>query len=226
VVKRVEWRRGYARVETAGESWEADAVVITVPVGVLARGDIEFAPPLPAPQAAAIGRMRMGLLNKVYLQFPRTFWPERWDFVAVYADPPPLCYAMLNLARYQNRPALIGFTSGAMAREIERLSDEEVVSRVMGNLRTTFGADIPVPSVTRVTRWGADPYAYGSYSFLPVGATVRDRDQLAQPVAGTLYFAGEATHRDDPATVHGAYWSGERAARQLIGAIPQPGSHA
>jgi monoamine oxidase len=215
VVQRVAWRRGLVRIEAGQQAWEADAAVLTVPVGVLARNAIEFAPALPPRHLEAISRMRMGLLNKVYLQFPRTFWPERWDFVAVYADPPPLCYALLNMARYQNRPALIGFTSGAMAREIEHLADEEVIGRVMGNLRATFGPGIPEPNATRVTRWGADPYAFGSYSYLPVGATGRDRDQLAQPVANTLYFAGEATHRDDPATVHGAYWSGQRVARVL-----------
>ena len=224
VVKRIEWRAGAVRVETeaaatpgsASQTWQADAVVITVPVGVLARGDIEFSPGLPELHSQAIKQMRMGLLNKVYLQFPRTFWPERWDFVAVYADPPPLCYAMINLARYQHRPALVGLTSGAAAREIEVLTNAQVVGRVMANLRATFGRDIPEPEVAMVTRWGADPYAAGSYSYLPVGTTGRERDRLAQPIAGTLYFAGEATHRDDPCTVHGAYWSGERTARALL----------
>ena len=217
-VKRIEWRAGGVRVQTENATWEADAVVVTVPVGVLARGDIEFAPALPASHASAISQIRMGLFNKVYLQFPRTFWPERWDFVAVYADPPPLCYAMINLARYQSRAALVGLTSGDMAREIENLTDHQVIGRVMANLRATFGKDIPDPEAAVVTRWGADPYALGSYSFLPVGAAGRDRDRLARPLAATVYFAGEATHRDDPATVHGAYWSGERAARSLLAA--------
>ena len=226
LVRRVDWQPGAARVVTTSAAdprgpeqvWEADAVVVTVPVSVLARRDIAFSPPLPESHLQSIRQMRMGLLNKVFLQFPRVFWPERWDFVALYADPPPLCYAMINLARYQQRPALLGLTSGAMAREIEVLGDEEIVARVMANLRTTFGTDIPAPEKTIVTRWGADPLAFGSYSYLPVGATVRDRERLGQPVADTLYFAGEAIHRDDPCTVHGAYWSGERAARALIAA--------
>ena len=228
VVRRVEWRAGSVRVHAlrnpgpAGEGepamFEADAVVVTVPVGVLSRGDIEFSPALPATHTRAIGQMRMGLFNKVYLRFPRAFWPERWDFVALHAEPPPLCYAMVNLARYQYRPALLGLTSGAMAREIEHLTNNQVVGRVMANLRRTFGADIPEPEAALVTRWGADPYAAGSYSYLPVGATGRDREQLARPVDGTLFFAGEATHRDDPSTVHGAYWSGERAARSVLSA--------
>ncbi len=41
-------------------------------------------------------------------------------------------------------------------------------------------------------------------------------DQLAQPVAGRLFFAGEATHRQGFGTVHGACLSGQRAARPVI----------
>jgi monoamine oxidase len=43
-------------------------------------------------------------------------------------------------------------------------------------------------------------------------------DDLAQPVADRLFFAGEATHRDHPSTVHGAYLSGLRAAEAILDA--------
>jgi len=50
-----------------------------------------------------------------------------------------------------------------------------------------------------ITRWGQDPFSYGAYSFIPL-------------------FAGEATHDRYPATVHGAYLSGDRAAREWLSA--------
>ncbi|MBJ7458664.1 MAG: FAD-dependent oxidoreductase [Thermoleophilaceae bacterium] len=65
------------------------------------------------------------------------------------------------------------------------------------------------------TRWAADPWSSGSYSFLPVGATPADRRALAVPVGGRVFFAGEATARQNPATVHGAVASGRRAADQV-----------
>jgi len=37
-------------------------------------------------------------------------------------------------------------------------------------------------------------------------------------LAGNCFFAGEATHRQYPATVHGAYLSGVRAAQEVIAA--------
>ena len=216
VVRRIEWQPGAARVITDTAQWNADAVVVTVPVGVLAAGDIGFFPALPAEFTGPLGRLRMGLLNKVFLKFPTQFWDPTVDFLTIYSNPPPLCYAWLNLARYTGQPALIGFTSGSMARQVERMSDDEIVNRIMRRQRAAVGPKRD-PEVVRITRWSADPFARGSYSFPGVGASVKDRQRLTVPVSGTLFFAGEATHRDDPASVHGAWWSGLRAARQVLG---------
>jgi monoamine oxidase len=66
-----------------------------------------------------------------------------------------------------------------------------------------------------VTRWGSDPFAGGSYSSLTPGSTPEDYDTLAAPIGNVLFFAGEHTHREHPATVHGAYLSGLRAADEI-----------
>jgi hypothetical protein len=42
---------------------------------------------------------------------------------------------------------------------------------------------------------------------------------LAQPVADKLFFAGEATHDRDPATLHGTYLSGIREARRIAAGL-------
>jgi monoamine oxidase len=67
-----------------------------------------------------------------------------------------------------------------------------------------------------VTRWASDLLARGAYSFVGVGASSDDRAALAEPVAGRLFFAGEATSVEYPANVHGAWLSGERAAREVL----------
>ena len=43
-----------------------------------------------------------------------------------------------------------------------------------------------------------------------------DRATLAKPIDNKLFFAGEATHTHFLGTVHGAYETGMRAARELI----------
>jgi monoamine oxidase len=68
-----------------------------------------------------------------------------------------------------------------------------------------------------VIDWTRDPLARGGYAVFPVG-TADAAPALARPVAGTLFFAGEATDGALPGTVEGALRSGERAARELLDA--------
>ncbi len=64
-------------------------------------------------------------------------------------------------------------------------------------------------------RWGADPFARGSYSYaLPGMADCRAA--LAAPVDGRLFFAGEACSRGDFSTAHGGWFTGVAAAEQAI----------
>lgn len=117
-----------------------------------------------------------------------------------------------------------------------------VCSRCIAVLRGIFGqSGVPQPKETVVTRWRADPWSRGSYSFVAVGSSGSDYDLLASPVIppnsqgvsitsgpARLFFAGEHTIRNYPATVHGAFLSGlreaSRIADQIIGnpCLPVP----
>ena len=66
------------------------------------------------------------------------------------------------------------------------------------------------------SRWPVHPFSRGGYSFLPPGASLQHRRDLAEPVDGVLFFAGEATHtQGEAATVHGAIETGYRAAAEV-----------
>ena len=71
------------------------------------------------------------------------------------------------------------------------------------------------PTAALVTRWRADQFARGSYSYLSRDNLPGDRKLLAAPVGRTLFFAGEATSSSNPATVHGALMSGWDAAAAI-----------
>ena len=69
--------------------------------------------------------------------------------------------------------------------------------------------------------WTHDPFARGAYSYARPGGADALRE-LGQPLAGTLFFAGEATAADgNTGTVHGALLSGQRAAREVLAALDQ-----
>ena len=80
---------------------------------------------------------------------------------------------------------------------------------------------MPDPLETIITRWGQDRFAHGSYSYVGSNALPGDYDLMAKPI-GNLFFAGEATCGTHPATVHGAYLSGLRAASEVLESIVGP----
>jgi monoamine oxidase len=122
----------------------------------------------------------------------------------------------LNFRRYTSAPVLIGLVAGEFARSLESLSEEEIAERVMEQLWQIHGDDIPEPEAVVKTHWASDPFSLGSYSIMPPGSTSRDRKTLAESVADVLFFAGEATSSDYPATVHGAFLSGIQAAEEIV----------
>lgn len=202
-------------VTTPNGTFEADYAVVTVPLGVLKAHHLEFAPELPREKQAAIGRVAFGLLNKVVLQFDEPFWPSDFNSFG-HLDPQHDRFAeILNWVPCGGEPVLFAFAAASFAREIEARDDREVLADAMGVVRKIFGRDAPDPKGSKVVRWGQDPFALGSYSYLPVGSTPDDLDTLAAPF-GRVHFAGEATNRDFQATVHGAYLSGLREAQRLL----------
>jgi predicted flavoprotein YhiN len=72
-------------------------------------------------------------------------------------------------------------------------------------------------SVAYLADWQADPYARGGYSYAKVGGA-GTREILQRSLDDTLYFAGEATDVEEAGTVGGALASGQRAAREILGA--------
>ncbi len=85
----------------------------------------------------------------------------------------------------------------------------------MEGLRAIFGNDV-TKNIRRTTEtaWRSNPFTIGAYSHaLPNGAA--GREVLAEHLDNRVYFAGEATMPNAYATVHGAYLSGLRAAREI-----------
>jgi lysine-specific histone demethylase 1 len=121
-------------------------------------------------------------------------------------------------------PVLLALVAGEAAAIMENVSDDVIVGRCIAVLKGIFGnAAVPQPKETVVTRWRTDPWARGSYSFVAVGSSGGDYDMLSAPVAPPagsgqkcrLFFAGEHTIRNYPATVHGAFLSGLREGAHI-----------
>jgi monoamine oxidase len=214
-VQAVNHGSGGVEVRTENGVFAGAFAVVTVPLGVLQAGTIAFAPELPAAKGRAIGKLRMGTLNKLYLRFGERFWDDTEQ--VGYMAPERGHWALwFDYERVVGAPILLGFNAAAFGAEVERSSDAATVAAAMTVLRTIYGQSVPEPEAALITRWNADPFARGSYSHIPPGARGSDYRALAASVGGRLFFAGEATHHRYPQTVAGAYLSGRRAAAEII----------
>jgi Flavin containing amine oxidoreductase len=112
--------------------------------------------------------------------------------------------------------------AGDAAHQTESDSDDDLVAEATDVLGRMFAhTHVPEPSEVIITRWGKDRFTRGSYSYVGSQARPDDYDLMAKPV-GNLYFAGEATCGTHPATVHGAYLSGLRAASEVLESMLGP----
>jgi monoamine oxidase len=224
----VDWSNGAVTVSAhSGDNvgvYRGRRLIVTVSVGVLqasphAPGAISFTPPLPDTHAAAPGLV-MGHVVKLVLAFKERFWertfPDELGFI-VTADQP---FAAWWTGYPLVAPVLVAWAGGPRAERLEPLSEKqrvdlalESLANVLGEPRSTVDAQL----VTWQTHdWSADPFACGAYSYVLAGG-VEAQSRFAQPIDGTLFFAGEATElKGHQATVHGALDAGFRAADEVL----------
>ncbi|KAJ6257827.1 hypothetical protein Dda_7616 [Drechslerella dactyloides] len=217
-----------------GSEFSADKVIITLPLGVLKQQSVTFEPPLPEPKRSAIDRLGFGLLNKVIMVYDQPFWDVTKDGfgclqnadgdehdLASYGAKRGRFYMWWNASKVVGRPTLVGLMVGEAAEQIENEPNNVLIEEATGILKRCFGDDkVPdAPEEVVVTRWRSDPFACGTYSYIAAGSSGADYDTIAEPMDHQIFFAGEHTNRHYPATVHGAYISGLRAAGEVTNAI-------
>jgi monoamine oxidase len=227
---------GSAKIECEdGSHVDADVVVSTIPLGILKTNDVIFEPELPGWKTGAIERLGFGILNKVVLIYKTPFWDQSRDIFGVLRD--PLHRSSLNQKDYATKrgrffqwfnctktsgvPTLIALMAGDAAFQTEGDSNHSLVAEATQVLRSVFGETVPEPVEAIITRWGSDKFARGSYSYTGPNFQPDDYEVMAKPI-GNLFFAGEHTCGTHPATVHGAYISGLRAASEVLEAMIGP----
>ena len=221
-VVRIEWntegegRKGGAKIATAnGQIYEAEACVVTVPLGVLQAGVIDFAPAVPRFQEAA-SRMRMGQVCRFTMVFERRLWPEVMSFLLVPASTPGVWWT----SRPADETMLTGWVGGPRSADLLALSPQALRNLAIKAAADALGlAEDEVEVQLRgfyTYDWQAEKLFGGAYSWVPVGGTEASA-AMSEPVEDVLFFAGEHTDTTGHwGTVHAALGSGMRAAEQLL----------
>ena len=122
-----------------GEDQRSSAVLVTVPLGVLKAGSINFYDSLPPRKRQAIQRLGMGLLDKVYLQYDRAFWdPQTWILTPETGLPQGQFNQWLNLDGLFGVPIILAFNGAQPARDLAGLSDDEMVRRATSVIESAY----------------------------------------------------------------------------------------
>ena len=124
----------------SGVKAQGDAALITVPLGVLKSGNIDFTPPLPEAKTRAISRLGMGTLDKLYLHFDQVFWDRSQTWISTPQNGLPKGHfnQWLNLYPYIGEPVIMAFNGGPPALELASLTDEQLVSAGLQTLQKAY----------------------------------------------------------------------------------------
>jgi polyamine oxidase len=213
------------------EVYCAPRCVIALPLGVLRAGYVRFEPELPPCKVEAIHTLGISLMDKVELLWHKRWWPSHINSFEIASmdstptfHPWPWFYEPAPMRKHPlGWAVLVCYVTGHFAEHVESLSDAEAISHCVATIRSAFPAeDVPFPAEAHVTRWGRDELAHGSWTYFAVGSGPSTVRALREPVGtnGCIAFAGEHTCDGsvrglDMGTVHGAWLSGELAAKDL-----------
>ncbi len=226
VVTRIQWRQGAAEVHCKSTLDNTEAalrcqkLILTVPLGVLkafppSPGAIHFDPE-PKSNLHAARSLQFGQAYRITFLFRDAFWETNGKlkgagFLISREKVFPTWWTTHPIIS----PVLTGWTAGSAADRLEGLDRPAMVGEALTSLARILKQKVPEPEAVYFHDWHADPFFRGAYSYVPAGG-LPARETLAKPLAGTLFFAGEATNlTGHGSTVHGAIESGFRAAGQV-----------
>jgi len=128
--------------------------------------------------------MNFGTLNKIIVEFSEKFWDDK-DVIRIINDPVSNYSWIVNYYKIIKKNVLIFLTSD---ETIENKNIDDIKEEVKSFLTINFqGKNISITNIN-ITKWGSDPFSYGSYSSFKVGAIPEHIDSLAKPEGNGLFF--------------------------------------
>jgi monoamine oxidase len=224
VVKKIVWKENDVEVITVKEGrFTATNVLITVPAAVLKKGLIEFDPPLISHQRA-LENIEVGGVVKFLVQFRdriwqtggQTFLRQMPDMNFLFSDAPvPTWWTQ----RPKEVPLLTGWLAGPVLKKLpsENGALLQLACESLAYVFDTSEANLnDYVTAMKVINWDTDPFARGAYAYATLN-TAEAIGTFSQPVANTIYFAGEAFYQGaEMGTVEAALATGNRTAERML----------
>jgi monoamine oxidase len=222
-VKEIHWQEGQAEIVSDLWSFRAPQVVITLPLAVLRSGCVTISPS-PDSILEAAGRLRMGQVRRFTLLFAEKFWENQppqpalgeMSFLFAFTEMPPVWWTPHPEASH----TITGWVGGPRSAALTGLNAKTLGQKACTTLGRIFG--VKKERIHGLLRgcythdWQHDRFTLGAYSYVATGGLDAPR-QMTEPVADTLFFAGEHTDITGHwGTVHAAMRSGLRVAEQIL----------
>lgn len=216
MVNRILWDEARVSVFTSdGAQYDARRCVITLPLPQLQDESLTIEPEVTAIRDAA-RLLVMGHVARVNVIVKERFWEkdvEALSFVHTPERPFSVWWTSYPIAA----PVIVAWAGGPPAVELTQSKTiEDTAIRELARVfkRKRARVESLIESL-HTYDWTRDICVRGAYSYVGVGG-VGAATKLSRPVRGTLFFAGEATDKQNGGTVEGAIASGIRAARQVL----------
>ena len=217
-VNKIEYNTGNVIVTTTeGKKFEANKLIITVSLGILQSGSIQFKPEL-TDHAIAIQGIGFGTVIKFLLEFKTDFWNEFKDDIGFLLTNEEIPTWWTQLPQESN--LLTGWLGGPKAAEKIFETEDALLQTALQSLSAIFSMP---PAMLReelvhhkIICWQNKQYCKGGYSYSTL-ASEQARKVLSTPVNDTIFFAGEAIAKSDSTgTVESALQSGQDTAIMLM----------
>lgn len=219
-VKQVDWQQNKITAYTnAGENFNAEKILITVPVSILQMAEracaIQFNPEITEYVSASF-QIGFGTVIKIILDFGRPFWKDNIGFV-LSDETIPTWWTQHPV----KNNLLTGWAGGPMADGLAHHSDEELLDLAITSLSRIF--DLSQTDIRNnlrqsfVFNWKKNEETSGAYSYATPDSPAA-RKLLTTPLANSVYFAGEGLYDGKySGTVEAALISGQTAAELILG---------
>ncbi|RNC85931.1 MAG: FAD-dependent oxidoreductase [Balneola sp.] len=216
-VTEIDYSGNRVRVTTNESTvYEADRVIVTVPLTILKKNLIDFVPSFPSEKTAAMEKVDMPDGIKVFMEFSERFYPEMLfdrGLIVDTLDGEKLYYDA-TFGKDTDRNIFALFTVGEPATVYAQFeNDADRIAYILNELDEIFGDDASRTYIKHVTQnWSAEPYIQGSYTHYDDYSV---QSTLVEPIDNKIFFAGEA-YPEDSSTVHGAGQSAYEAVRLIL----------
>lgn len=221
-------------ITAGGESYSADQVLITVPLGVLQADNKQEAcidiPVLSKQHISLLRNMGYGQVIKILLAFNHPFWQDGVVEEMVHKNMDDVSFIFSDAAIPtwwtqipQKSNLLTGWLAGPRSLKFRELNDGEILDKAIHALSLIFKLSETVLrdqlTDSLVCNWPADPFSLGAYSY-PTLYTKEAQELFKTPVNGNIYFAGEAFYQGPYAgTVEASLTNAINVSHQMLNTV-------